>query len=242
MFRPAPAVPSRRSPAARLLAPALLLLGLTLMPRSAAAAPPVWLVPAGGETWTAGTTHTLVWTGGDPQVSAVVYYQTSIVSASVVAAYFPNTGYVAWNIPANIPPGTYTLAIGADPNGVVLSKQITIKAAPECLNGCSLVYASTPACSPYTATPPAGVCGSSSFDAFAEAAFHMQGLLSSQCFAGYGMDSSTMVVDYTLLPIGTCVGGSFGGFVVEASGYGCCCPLAVPTKRPTWGGLKTRYR
>ena len=229
--------------AARVLPCAGLLAALLAgLPSAALATAPVWLVPAGGETWTAGTTHTLEWSGGDPQVTAVVYFQTTIVSASVVAAYFPNTGYASWTIPANLPPGTYTLAIGADPNAVVYSGQITIKAPPECLYGCSIVSASMPPCSPYTATAPAGACGYGVFSAYGNAQSWMQTQLASQCFAGYAMDPSTMVVDYTLLPVGGCLTGFAGMFVVEASGYACCCQVAVPTRRTTWGGLKSHYR
>ena len=34
------------------------------LPSAALASAPTWMVPAGGETWTAGTHHTIEWSGG----------------------------------------------------------------------------------------------------------------------------------------------------------------------------------
>jgi len=43
----------------------------------AVAQPFTWLLPAGGETWTAGTTHSIEWTGGTPSGNvSIVLAQT----------------------------------------------------------------------------------------------------------------------------------------------------------------------
>ena len=45
---------------------AIFTMALAVSPVPAAAQPFSWLLPAGGETWTAGTTHSIEWTGGTP--------------------------------------------------------------------------------------------------------------------------------------------------------------------------------
>jgi hypothetical protein len=108
---------------------------LAVLPQLAVAATPVtWLVPAGGEVWTAGTTHTIEWSGGDPSVFVVAYVQQfpPYGSAAVPGnAFFPNNGHGIWALttdPTYLPPGSYKLAIGiqGDNNGPYYSNAFTI--------------------------------------------------------------------------------------------------------------------
>jgi hypothetical protein len=175
-------------------------------------------------------------------VQVAVYFQGNLIGAQVIAAYYPNTGYLSWSIPANLAPGTYQLAIGFVSTGTLISSEFTIRPAPECLSGCSLVAFNMPACSPYLGIPPVGACGYSTAEAFGLADDLIRAQLGSQCFAGYAISPGSVVIDYTLLPIGTCLSGFTGPYVVEVAGYACCCPQGVPTRRPSWGDLKSHYR
>lgn len=80
-------------------------------------------MPAGGETWTAGSSHTLCWSGGTATVFGLGAYDANTNAFYPIASNFPNTGYIAWN-----PPATN-------------SQTFTVRAAPECLWG----FASSPA-------------------------------------------------------------------------------------------------
>ncbi len=204
-----------------------------------------WLVPAGGETWVAGSSHTVAWSGTG--TSAIVTYHPLPLSMTgyVVAAYFPNTGYVTFNIPASTPPGQYVMNVGYQTGDLpVYSQPFTIVAPPECLSGCNLVSASMPPSSPWTGIPPTGACGYNVFTATSAAEAYIQSALSAQCFSGYTLDPGSVHIDVTLLPsgIGTCLSGFTGTFVAEATGFGCCCPDAVPSESQSWGGVKARYR
>jgi hypothetical protein len=224
---------------------------LAVFPLPAAASTPVtWLVPAGGEVWTAGTTHTIAWSGGDPSVFAVFYIeQFSPFGQAVVPgnAFFPNNGHGMWVLttdPNYLPPGTYKLGIGiqGDTNGPYYSNEFTIVAPPECLFGCERVSASFPVPNPFYSAPPMGACGYGPFSAISAAENYIQGQLALQCFAGYSIHPGSVVMDVTLLPFGSCALEVSAPFVAEASGFGCCCPDVVPAKRPTWGTLKSIYR
>lgn len=235
-----------RTPVARLRHPPLLLAALPML---LLVAGPVtastWLLPAGGEIWTAGTSHTVAWTGTG--TSAIVTYHPLPLSMTgyVVAAFFPNTGYVTFSIPANLPPGQYVMQVAyqtGDP--AVYSQPFTIVAPPECLNGCSLVSASMPASSPWTGAQPLNVCGFTAIGATSVAEAYIISALQSQCAEGYSLDPGSVHIDFTLLPpgVGTCMVGYFGNFMAEASGFGCCCQDAVPTETHAWGDVKARYR
>jgi hypothetical protein len=217
-----------------------------------AATPVTWLVPAGGEIWTAGTTHTIAWSGGDPSVFGVVYVQQfSPFGQAVIPgmAFFPNNGHGFWTLstdPNYLQPGTYKLAIGiqGDSNSPYYSNAFTVQAAPECLYGCERVSASFPVPNPFYSAPPIGACDSGVFSALAYAQSYIQMHLAGQCPEGYSADPNGMVIDVTLLPFGDCLfqESSSGLFIAEASGLACCCPDVVPAKRATWGSLKTLYR
>lgn len=235
-----------RTPVARLRRLPLLLAALpVLLLVAGPVAASTWLLPAGGEIWTAGTSHTVAWTGTG--TSAIVTYHPLPLSMTgyVVAAFFPNTGYVTFNIPANLPPGQYVMQVAyqaGDP--AVYSQPFTIVAPPECLNGCSLVSASMPASSPWTGAQPLNVCGFTAISATSVAEAYIISALQSQCAEGYSLDPGSVHIDFTLLPpgVGTCMVGYFGNFMAETSGFGCCCQDAVPAETHAWGDVKARYR
>lgn len=213
--------------------------------------PATWLVPAGGETWTAGTTHTIEWSGGNPSVFAIVAAQQTPPYGQVPIpgnAFFPNNGHGTWTIPTDpnvLPPGTYRLLAGFQgDNNPYYSNEFTIAPAPECLSQCSQVWASFPVASPFYSSPPIGACGTSPHLAGSAAYAYVQSQLASQCYSGWTLDPNSLVIDVTLLPFGDCLfqESSSGLFIAEASGTGCCCEDVVPANRATWGTLKTLYR
>lgn len=204
-----------------------------------------WLLPAGGEIWTAGTSHTVAWNGTG--TSAIVTYHPLPLSMTgyVVAAFFPNNGYVTFSIPASTPPGQYVMQVAyqaGDPP--VYSQPFTIVAPPECLNGCNLVAASMPASSPWTGSPPLATCGFTVTAATSNAEAYILSALSAQCAEGYSIDPGSAHIDFTVLPagVGACMVGNFGYFMAEASGFACCCQDAVPVEAHNWGDVKARYR
>lgn len=214
------------------------------LPGLAAAQFPSWQVPAGGETWTAGSSHTLCWSGGTATVFGLGAYDANTNAFYPIAANFPNTGYIAWNLPANLPPGTYYLTIGFNLLNppTTNSQTFTVRAAPECLSGCFQSGAGLSTANPYIGAPPIVYCGWTQHDAgaFAQAAVVAQ--LQSQCGEGYELDQGSVVVDVTALPTGVCYAGYGGPYLAEAYAFGCCCPVAVPSETESWGGLKSRYR
>lgn len=223
---------------------ALFALVMAGLPQAAAAAAPTWLVPAGGETWTAGTTHTIEWSGGDPTgVFAVAYVEQFTPNGQYVIpglAFFVNNGTASWSIPANLTPGTYQLEISS--SGITFSADFTIVAPPECLVNCQLVTASFPAMFPPGTALPIGACGNSAAAAMSLAHQFVYAALSGQCFSGYALDPASVVIDVTLLPLGVCYSGYNGPFIAEASGFGCCCPNPTATKPATWGILKNIFK
>ena len=217
----------------RRLTIALALVTLCL-PILAAATAVTWIIPAGGETWTAGTQHTIAWAGGFPTTVLTYHPLPLSMTGYVIGAYFPNTGSYTFNIPANTPPGPYVLQIGFVEGGTPsYSAEFTIGAAPECLNGCSLVSAST--------APGAGICGTTAVEAVANAEAWIQAQLESQCFEGYSINPGSVTIDVTFVPVVPCYVGYVGAYVAEASGFGCCCPDAVPTETQSFGDIKARY-
>ncbi len=72
------------------------------------------LSPNGGESWEAGTTHTISWTSAN--VSGGIQIQPYLGGApqTNIAASASNTGSYVWNIPPDYPPGTtYQIGISA---------------------------------------------------------------------------------------------------------------------------------
>jgi hypothetical protein len=228
---------------------ALILLAAAMLPNPATATPVTFMVPAGGEIWTAGTNHTIEWQGGGPTgVFALVMVEVANPNNQVtVSAFFPNNGYVGWTIPTNIPMGAYKPLIGIDQDqaGPYEGPIFTIRPAPECLSGCYQVWANFPGPSPSFTAPPIGQCAASPTQAEAMAQQYILDQLLNQCGEGYNLDPGSVLIDVTLLPVGEClnqeqIGG--GLFVAEATGVGCCCADAVPTTRENWGSLKSMYR
>ena len=78
-----------------------------------------------------------------------------------------------------------------------------------------------------------GDVAATALDAAALATAQME----SQCGEGYSLDPGSIVMDVTLIPTGVCDVGYFGTFIAEASGFGCCCPDAVPNEAQSWGCL-----
>ena len=223
---------------------ATLVLVMAGLPLAAAAAPPVWLVPAGGEIWTAGTTHTLEWSGGDPTTVSAVAYVEQFAPFGIYyipnLAFFVNNGTASWPIPATLQPGTYKVVISSD--GITYSAEFTIHAPPECLSACQQVTASFPAVFPPGTALPIGACANSAAAAASLAHQFVYAQLSGQCFSGYTLDPASVVIDVTVLPLGVCYSGYTGPFIAEASGFGCCCPDPVPTTPESWGTVKGQYR
>ena len=79
--------------------------GLMAVPTSAAPVPPTvsLLVPNGGETWAAGSTHDIVWSASGPSGVANVdlLYSTDggATYPNVIALALPNSGVYHWSIP-----------------------------------------------------------------------------------------------------------------------------------------------
>jgi Ser-Thr-rich glycosyl-phosphatidyl-inositol-anchored membrane family len=218
-----------------LLLPAIILIAAT----NALAQPFNWLLPQGGETWTAGTTHTVEWSGGP--VGNVTVYAISVTPfqvADVIAASVPNTGFAQWTIPTSLAPGQYNLFVG-DPGFTTYTYGPTfnVQAGPNCGAGCTLTTANMPFYG-----YPGGACDATVGGAQAAATAYLQALINSACASGYTLDPSSVIIDVTILPFGTCFSGYMGQFIAEASAVFCCCAHPVPTQQKTWGAIKSRYR
>ncbi|MDO9693331.1 MAG: hypothetical protein Q7W56_01220 [Candidatus Latescibacteria bacterium] len=201
-----------------------------------------WLVPAGGETWTAGTSHTLVWSGGTATVFGLGAYELPSNAFTPISPAFPNTGYYTWTIPANLPPGTYKLGIGFVEGDYIETAPFTIQAPPECLQSCHLATASTLPSSPWSNQYPETLCASTPEQAVAFAQAFLTSKLEEQCLEGYSINPGSVVIDVTLLPVGYCYVGYFGFYQAAASGFACCCQDPVAGESGSWGEIKAQYR
>lgn len=216
----------------------LLCIVLLLAAAPAAAQPFNWLLPAGGETWTAGTTHTVEWSGGPASNVDLLLISLSPYQVwGPIAINVPNSGAYSWPIPANVPPGPYQVYVGdtGTPTVWAYSQSITIQAAPTCGANCVLTSVAMP-----FFDPPAGVCGQTQAEASGFATAWAQSNFA--CPNGYTLDQGSMVIDVTFLPVGVCLAGYSGPFVAEASAVACCCADPAPVPRSTWGRVKSRYR
>lgn len=238
------AIPAGRRVRGSLAPLAALLVAIGLSVPVVVAAQVTWQAPAGGETWTAGTQHTVAWSGGPGTVFGLIAYGAPplVNFTPILGGPFANLGYASWSIPPTLPPGTYTIQIAFTDGSSYVSPEFTIQAPPECLPACQTVSFSFPAANPYFPQPPVGICGTSAHGAglLAEAFFQQQ--LAEQCFEGYSLDPGSVVMDLTILPAGVCWAGTGGAFVAEVSGFGCCCADPVPAGGESWGQLKSRYR
>lgn len=201
-----------------------------------------WLVPAGGETWTAGTSHTLVWTGGTAMVFGLAAIELPSNAITPISPAFTNTGYYTWSIPANLPPGTYKLGIGFVEGDYIETAPFAVQAPPECLSSCQLVTASTAPSSPANNLYPETLCAMSAQQAVAFAQAFLLSELEQQCSEGYSLAPGSEVIDVSLLPLGYCYVGYFGPYQAAASGFACCCQDPVAGEGGSWGGIKARYR
>jgi len=229
---------SARHVLSRSLLAGVLLLTLPLLPRASAAQPFGWLLPQGGEVWTAGTTHSVEWTGGNAGwlVNVSIISLVPFQVADVVAVNTANDGYASWTIPANLAPGAYQLYVEeVSQSTYTYSPTFTVQAPPDCGPECTLISASMP-----VFEPPAGACGQTAADAEAAADAYVRSRL--VCQVGYILDVGSIVVDVTVLPVGVCLSGYSGAVVAEASAVACCCPLPLPAIESTWGHLKSLHR
>jgi hypothetical protein len=211
-----------------------------LAPRAAGAQPFGWLLPAGGETWTAGTQHTVEWNGGNPSWSVLVnaIRLVPFQAADAIEASTPNDGFSFWAIPPGLAPGGYLLYVQDTAASTwAYGPAFNIQAGPQCAVGCQQVSVSMP-----YYEPPVGVCGQTAADAEAAARAYSLQQLADACPNGYSIDPSSIVTDVTILPIGVCMSGYSGAFVAEASSVACCCPSPVPASPSSWGKVKSTYR
>jgi hypothetical protein len=82
-------------------------------PHTAQAQPYTWSIPFGGETWTAGTTHTVHWSAGPTGVNANVYLisLSPFQNLGAISLNVPFPQFTSWAIPSNLPPGAYQLYV-----------------------------------------------------------------------------------------------------------------------------------
>ncbi len=219
-----------------LFLPALILLAAA---PSAIAQPFNWLLPQGAETWTAGTTHTVEWSSGPAgNVNVYAISVTPYQVADVIAAGVPNTGFAQWTIPSSLSPGQYYLFVGDTGNTTyTYGSTFNVQAGPNCGAGCTLTTANMPFYG-----YPGGVCDATIAGAQAAATAYLQALINNACASGYTPEQSSVIIDVTILPVGTCFSGYSGQFVAEASAVFCCCANPVPTQQKTWGAIKAFYR
>jgi hypothetical protein len=232
--------PSTTRPAALLAALLLAPLFLAACPPGTSAAALQWTLPVGGETWTAGTTHTVEWSGGVPswsvnvQVIRLIPFQV----AGAVALGTSNDGFASWTIPAGLAPGVYQLYVEeVGLNDYTYGPEFTVATTPPCATGCTAVAVAMP-----VFEPPAGACGPDDASAMAAAQAYSLQQLATACPGGTTLDPASIVTDVTILPVGVCLPGYGGPVVAEASSVACCCAIPTPATERTWGRLKSAYR
>jgi Ser-Thr-rich glycosyl-phosphatidyl-inositol-anchored membrane family protein len=214
---------------------------LLALPRIASAQPFAFQIPAGGETWTAGTTHTIEWTGGPVGVNSNVYLIsiTPFASQGPIVLNSPYFQPASWAISSGLTPGQYQLYIEDVGSTTYNYSQIfTVQARPTCASGCAAISVAPENFAGY----PAVHCGSTAAIAMANAQSWLNAQLAAACGSGLTLDNSSVVADYTFLPTGSCYAGEFGAYMVEVSAVACCCSAATPNRRDSWGKLKVRYR
>lgn len=199
-----------------------------------------WLLPAGGETWTAGTSHSLAWSGGPPNVLNVSLIQvTPFQNAGTIAFNIPYTLGTLWSIPANLPPGAYQVYIedlGATQFAYSLPFQVV--APPPCAPGCTRVSIG-PTMYGYS---PGTSCHSTLAGAIGLANSYISAQVAGGCPAGWFVATGSTAIDLTQSPYPSCFVGQTGFFGVEATATFCCCPGPTDARRSTWGQLKSHYR
>lgn len=217
---------------------ALLLSLATLLIVPALARAFTFQVPAGGETWTAGTTHTIEWTGtpgGNVNIQVIDFNTASVVGNVTLNA--PNAFVASWNLPPTLPPGQYQLYIEDVPVTTwSYGPVFTVRAMPPCAVGCTVVTVAPT----YYGAYPGTQCSTDSGVALASAQSWLGAQLATLCTGV--VDPSSVLADYTYLPSAACEVGQFGPYAVEATAVACCCAGATPAERRTWGRLKTIYR
>ncbi len=212
---------------------------LLFSPRIASAQPFSWQVPAGGEIWTAGTTHTIEWTGGPIGINSNVFLIsiTPYTNQGPIVLNSPYFQPAIWALPLGLPAGQYQLYIeDVGTTTYQYSNIFTVQSPPTCAVGCVLVTVATENFAGYPATH----CGTTAAIAMSNAQSWINGRLYTECNGT--IDNSSILADYTFLPTGSCYAGQFGAYQVEVSAVACCCNAATDAKRGSWGKLKVRYR
>jgi hypothetical protein len=189
-------------------------------------------LPAGGETWTAGTSHTLYWSGGNPtwNVNLALIDVTNNLTVQFFNMNGLNNGETVYTLPANLPSGTYSFYIEEVAFATwTYGPSFTIQAGPDCGSNCQVIGTA----------PPSLVCGAT--QAIAESLATALAKSNLVCTVGNVLDLSSVMVDVTLLSVGAfnCPVGYTGAYAVEASAVACCCALPVPTQQGTWGKIKS---
>ncbi len=211
-----------------------------LAPRATVAQPLGWVLPAGGETWTAGTRHSIQWSGGSPSWNVLVNADRLVPFqvADNIESSGPNDGFAMWVLPPGLTPGAYLLYVeGIGASTWSYGPTFTVQAGPNCAVGCQQVVVSM-----NYAEPPLGVCGQTQAEAAALAQSYSLQQLADACPNGYTIDPASIMTDVTILPNGVCLSGYSGAFVAEASSVACCCPAPTPADPTSWGRVKSTYR
>ena len=220
---------------------ATLMLAAAAAPRAALAQAFTWLSPAGGEVWTAGTTHTMEWSGGPSgaNLTVVLIRITPFQSAGTIQVSMPYGFTTPMTIPSNLPPGQYQMYVADTPTTTwAYSGIFTVQSAPACGQGCQAIAVAPE----YFGGYPGTSCGTTLAIATANAQAWLAAKLNAACTTGWTIDPLSVVAEYTQVPLGSCYVGQSGFYQVEATAVACCCPPPTNTLRGTWGGLKAHYR
>jgi hypothetical protein len=209
---------------------------LALVPAAAGAGVPfTWSVPAGGETWTTGHVHTILWSGGPASPVNIYLIGPGNVVAQVITTGAVNDGEYVFRLAAGLTPGTYQIYIEDNtPTEWTYGPSFTIQTSGslECDSRCTSGGTGAPAL----------VCGQTQAQAEALAIALVQSYVA--CGMAGNVDPGSVEIETTLLAVGAfnCPPGYSGAYAVEASGLWCCCPEPVSDQPQPWSHVKSLYR